>query len=339
MRANRQIVLAARPRGLPRHEDFRLAEAPMPAPADGEVLMRHDWLGLAPAARLRMDEAGSYSAPMALGDVVYGQAIGTVLESRHPDFKVGDMAMAMRGGWQCFSALRGGDLVKIDPQLAPPPAWLGPLGTSGLAAYIGLLEHGRPKSGETVVVSAAAGAVGSVVGQVARIQGCRVVGIAGGEDKCRAAVDEFGFDACVDHRDPGLPQALARACPDGIDVSFENAGGASRDAVWRLMARGGRIVVCGLISEYNAPEATGPGWYRLLTQRLQIRGYITSDHLDLRPAFERDMARWWAEGRIRMREDVSQGLASAPAAFIGMLLGHNRGKVLVSLAPDHASAA
>ncbi|GAA4344118.1 NADP-dependent oxidoreductase [Variovorax defluvii] len=339
MRANRQVVLVARPRGLPRPEDFRLTQAPMPHPAEGEVLMRHDWLGLAPAARLRMDEAGSYSAPMALGDVVYGQAIGTVLQSRHPGFAPGDMAMAMRGGWQCFSALPGGDLNKIDPKLAPPPAWLGPLGTSGLAAYIGLLAHGRPRAGETVAVSAAAGAVGSVVGQIARILGCRVVGIAGGEDKCRAAVDEFGFDACVDHRDPALAQALARACPDGIDVAFENAGGPSRDAVWPLMARGGRIVVCGLIAEYNAPETAGPGWYRLLTQRLTIRGYITSDHLDLRPDFERDMARWWSEGRIRMREDVSHGLATAPAAFIGMLQGRNRGKVLVSLAPDHAQAA
>ncbi|VTU27171.1 NADPH-dependent curcumin reductase [Variovorax sp. PBL-H6] len=339
MPSNRQIVLTARPRGLPRPDDFALVESPVPSPADGQVLMRHDWLGLAPAARLRMDEAGSYSAPMSLGDVVYGQAIGTVLHSRHPDFEPGDMAMAMRGGWQGFSALPGGDLNKIDPQLAPPPAWLGPLGTSGLAAYIGLLEHGRPRQGETVVVSAAAGAVGSVVGQIARIHGCRVVGIAGGADKQCAAVEEFGFDACVDHHDPDLAQALARACPDGIDVSFENAGGVSRDAVWPLMARGGRIVVCGLISEYNAPPATGPGWYRLLTQRLTIRGYITSDHLHLRGAFERDMARWWSEGRIRMREDVSQGLASAPAAFIGMLQGHNRGKVLVSLAADHGEAA
>jgi NADPH-dependent curcumin reductase CurA len=305
----------------------------MPRPADGEVLLRHDWLGLAPAARLRMSEAGSYSAPTALGEVVYGQAIGTVLESRHPDFAPGDMVMSMRAGWQCFSTAAGDQLNRIDPALAPPPVWLGALGTSGLAAYIGLLDLGQPIAGETVVVSAAAGAVGSVVGQIARIKGCRVVGIAGGTDKCRVAVEEFGYDACVDHRSPTLADDLARACPQGIDVSFENAGGVSRDAAWASMAQGGRVVVCGLIAEYNNPQIVGPGWYTLLTRRLTVRGYITSDHIHRRDAFIADMSGWWRQGRIRMRQDVSVGLESAPAAFIGMLQGHNQGKVLVSLAP------
>ena len=331
MPSNPQVVLVARPRGLPRPEDFALREAPVPAPQDGEVLLRHEWLGLAPAARLRMDERGGYSAPMALGEVVYGQALGTVVESRHPDFKPGDSAMSMRGGWQGFSVAAGTQLQRVDTGLAPAPVWLGPLGTSGLAAYVGLLEIGGAQGGECVVVSAAAGAVGSMVGQIARLKGLRPVGIAGGAEKCRLAVEDFGYEACVDHRDPGLADALARACPGGVQLSFENAGGASRDAVWPLLAQGARVVVCGLISEYNAPEARGPGWYTLLTRRLTIRGYITSDHLHLREAFERDVSQWWAQGHIRMREDISQGLESAPRAFIGMLQGRNRGKVLVRL--------
>lgn len=327
----RRIVLAARPAGLPTPDHFRLEQAPVPEPGEGEVLIRHSHLGLAPAARVRMGETASYAPPMALGEVVFGQALGTVVRSRHADFQPGDEVTSMHGGWQEYSIAQPAALTRVDPVIAPPTAWLGMLGTSGLTAYVGLLDFGRPRPGETVVVSAATGGVGSAAGQIARIHGCRVVGIAGGPQKCRHAVEALGFDACVDHRAPDLPQALRAACPEGVDICFENVGGAVRDAVWPLMRQNGRIVLCGLVAEYNQPPQPGPGWFQILTQRLSLRGFILSDHLDRRPDFLRDAGQWVQDGRLRATEYLYQGLEQAVPAFIAMLQGSHLGKTLVRL--------
>ncbi len=329
--AQRQIVLAARPQGLPTPADFRLQQAAIPAPGEGEVLIRHSHLGLAPAARTRMGETASYVAPMALGEVVFGQALGTVVASREPAYPVGTMVMSMVGGWQEYSVAPAALLTRVDPDTAPPTAWLGMLGTSGMTAYVGLLDIGRPRAGETVVVSAASGAVGSAAGQIARIHGCRVVGIAGGPQKCRHVVEQLGFDACVDHRAPDLAQALQAACPAGVDIYFDNVGGAVRDAVWPLMRQNGRVVLCGLIAEYNGAPQPGPGWLQLLTQRLRVQGFILSDHLDRKAAFLRDAGQWVREGKLRASEFVYEGLEQTVTAFIAMLQGSHLGKTLVRL--------
>jgi NADPH-dependent curcumin reductase CurA len=328
---NRQIVLARRPVGVPSHEDFSMVEGAVPEPAEGQVLIRHAWLGLAPAARLRMSEEASYSKPLALGEVVYGQAVGTVVASRHPGFVPGDTAVSMNGGWQQFSLGSGAALSKVDLSIAPASAWLGVLGTSGMTAYVGLLDIGTPASSETVLVSAASGAVGSAVGQLAKLKGCRAVGIAGGEVKCRLAVEQYGFDACADYRSPDFARQLALACPRGVDVLFENVGGASRDAAWPLLNQRARVVVCGLISEYNGAHLPGPAWFPILVKRLSVRGFILSDHLERRPAFLRDMAAWYSQGKVTMKEDVRNGLEQVVPSFIAMLEGRNVGKTVVQL--------
>lgn len=328
---NRQWVLARRPAGLPVTEDFRLVESELPDPREGEILIRHQHLGLAPAARLRMSEQRSYRAPLALGDVVYGQASGVVLRSRNDAFPEGAPVVNMSGGWQEYSLSDGAGVFVIDPSVAPPTVWLGALGTSGQTAYVGLLHIGHAKAGDTVVVSAASGGVGSVVGQIARLKGCRAVGIAGGEAKCRHVVEELGFDDCVDYRAPGFADALKSACPRGIDVYFENVGGVVRDEAWPLMNNHGRIVVCGLIAEYNDAHKPGPGWFAILAKRLEIRGFIMSEFPELRGEFIRDMSAWFAAGKIKVREDVSSGLDQVVPAFIGMLQGRNFGKTIVRL--------
>lgn len=328
---NRVIVLASRPEGVPRPENFRIVETPLPEPLDGQVLIRHTLLGLAPAARLRMRDEASYREPMALGEVVYGQAIGEVVQSRHASFRPGDTAMSLSGGWQQYSVSSASALVKVDPAVAPPSVWLGALGTSGMTAYVGLLDIGRARSGETVVVSAASGGVGAMVGQIARLKGCRVVGIAGGEAKVRFVEDTLRFDAAVDYRGPEFASRLQAACPDGVHVYFDNVGGVVRDAVWPLMAQGGRVVICGLIAEYNAARQPGPGWFEILSKRLMLRGFIMSDHLDRRDEFLRDMTAWYRAGEIRVQEDVSDGLDSVVPAFIRMLTGANFGKTVVRL--------
>lgn len=278
-----------------------------------------------------MSAGDSYAKPLELGEVVYGQAVGTVIESCHEAFRPGDLAVTMNGGWQEYSLGGGAALNKVDLSIAPEPAWLGILGTSGMTAYVGLMEFGAPSPGETVLVSAASGAVGSVVGQLAKLKGCRAVGIAGGAEKCGLAVEQYGFDACVDYRSSQFPQELAQACPDGVDVSFENVGGLSRDAAWPLLNMRARVVVCGLISEYNDSHAGGPGWFPILTQRLSVRGFILSDHIDRRAAFERDMSSWYSKGLVTMKEDVRQGLEQVVPSFIDMLEGRNLGKTLVRL--------
>jgi len=328
---NRQIVLAGRPRGIPCERDFALIESAIPQPTDGQVLIRHTHLGLAPAARLRMGEATSYREPMALGSVVYGQAVGHVLKSRHPAWSEGDMAMSIDGGWQEYSVPPAANLVRIDPIVAPPPVWLGALGTSGMTAYVGLLDFGQPRQGDTIVVSAASGGVGSIVGQIARLIGCRVVGIAGGDTKACHVVDALGFDAGIDYHAPDFGAKLQQACAAGVDIYFDNVGGRVRDIVWPLMNQRGRIVVCGLISEYNDAQQAGPGWFAILSKRLALRGFILSDHLDRRADFQRDMTDWLRAGRIRVHEDVSHGLESTVPAFIRMLTGRNFGKTIVAL--------
>lgn len=328
---NRCIVLAARPRGLPRPADFRTIEAPIPTPAHGQVLIRHTWLGLAPAARLRMSETPSFREPMALGEVVFGQAVGEVVASRDPSLREGDAVMSIAGGWQRYSVAAAGTLVRIDVRAAPAPVWLGALGTSGLTAYVGLSDIGRARAGEMVVVSASAGAVGSIAGQLAKRLGCRVVGIAGGPLKARHVVETLGFDAGLDHRADDLESAVRAACPSGVDVYFDNVGGAVRDAVWPSMAPDGRVVVCGQIADYNGGGAGGPGWMAILGKRLTVRGFTLADHLHRRGDFERDMLAGYRDGSIRVVEDVHDGLESAIPAFIAMLTGGTLGKTLVRL--------
>ena len=278
-----------------------------------------------------MTEQASYREPMALGDVVYGQAVGRVVVSKAPELPVGTSVMSISGGWQEYSIGTANNLVVIDETIAPPSVWLGTLGTSGMTAYVGLLDFGKPREGETVVVSAASGGVGSNVGQIARLKGCRVVGIAGGKEKVRHLTENLGFDAAVDYQDPEFVQQLQAACPSGADIYFDNVGGSVRDAVWSVMNQGGRIVVCGLIAEYNDNRQGGPGWFPILSKRLTIQGFIMSDHLHRQQAFLQDMGQWVREGRIKVQEDVSEGLESVVPAFIRLLDGKKFGKSIVKL--------
>lgn len=328
---NRQIILASRPSGLPRPENFRAVNSPIPSLAEGEVLVRHAYLGLAPAARLQMGDSASYRAPMEIGDVMYSQAVGTVIKSRSAAYSEGDTVMVQSGGWQDYSVSDGLALAQVDLETAPSTVWLGALGTSGMTAYVGLLDFGLPHAGETVVISAASGAVGSMAGQIARIKGCRVVGIAGSEAKVEHLLQDLGYDAGVNYKHSAFADSLREACPAGIDVYFDNVGGQVRDTVWPLMNRDGRIVVCGQISEYNDAPAPGPGWFSILTKRLAIRGFILSDNASRRPDFLRDMGAWFREGKISIREDIHDGLEQAVPAFIDMLQGDNFGKTIIRL--------
>lgn len=331
---NRRIVLAARPTGAPKPADFRLEETPVPTPGPGEVLLRTLWLSLDPYMRGRMSAAKSYAKPVEVGAVMEGGTVCEVVASNDPGFAPGDAVLAYTG-WQTHATAAGGGLVKLDRSAAPLSAWLGVLGMPGMTAYTGLLTIGQPKPGETVAVAAATGPVGSAVGQIARIKGARAVGIAGGPEKCRALIEEFGFDAAVDHRSPTLADDLAKACPDGIDVYFENVGGKVAAAVQPLLNPFARIPVCGLIAHYNdtAPPPGPDRWPAamrdVLAKRLTYRGFIVSDFSDQREAFVRDMAGWLAEGRVKAREDVVEGLDAAPEALIGLLEGRNFGKVVV----------
>jgi hypothetical protein len=332
---NRRIVLKRRPVGAPTPEDFELVEAPVEAPRDGQVLTRTIYLSLDPYMRGRMEGSGrSYATPVALGQVMVGGTVGEIVESRHPGFAPGDLVLGY-DGWQSYAVSSGAGMRKLDPAVAPISTALGVLGMPGMTAYVGLLDIGRPQAGETVVVSAASGAVGAVVGQIARIKGCRVVGIAGAEAKCRYVVDELGFDACVSHRAVDLATQLQKACPSGIDVYFENVGGAVLDAVLTLINVNARIPLCGLISQYNVTQApAGPNLRALLVNRALLKGFIISDHMDRLPDFLRDASQWMREGRLKYREDVVDGLENAPRAFIGLLEGRNFGKLLVRVGAD-----
>lgn len=337
---NRQWQLASRPVGAPTPADFQLASGAVPVPGAGQVLLRTLFLSLDPYMRGRISDAASYAAPVALGEVMVGATVCRVDSSQHPGFAAGELVLAYTG-WQDYALSDGTGLTKLDPQMAQPSHALGVLGMTGFTAYMGLLDIGQPKAGETVVVAAATGAVGSVVGQIAKLKGCRVVGIAGGADKCRAAVEELGFDACIDHHSPDLATLLASACPQGIDVYFENVGGKVFDAVLPLLNTGARVPVCGLIAQYNAtalpagPDRSPLLMRTLLTQRIRMQGFIIFDDYAPRyPEFAQAMRQWLASGQIKFREDVVDGLENAPQAFIGLLEGRNFGKLIVRVARD-----
>jgi NADPH-dependent curcumin reductase CurA len=328
---NQQIVLARRPTGAAQETDFRLEERPLPSVGAGQFLVRSHYLSLDPYMRGRMNDAKSYAKPVALGEVMVGGAAGEVVESKHPGFKAGDFVVGPFG-WQLYAVSDGSGVHKIEDRRIPLSAHLGVVGMPGVTAYVGLLDIGQPREGETVVVSAASGAVGGVVGQIARIKGCRAVGIAGGRDKCRYVVEELGFDACIDYKAGDLYENLRNATPNGIDVYFENVGGEMLDTVLRRVNPFSRIPLCGLISQYNVTEPYGlKNVSSLLVNRVKLQGFIVSDHLPRWPAALEDLAQWVVDGRIKYRETVAEGLAAAPAAFIGMLSGRNFGKQLVKL--------
>jgi NADPH-dependent curcumin reductase CurA len=335
----RRIVLASRPHGEPSPQDFRLETAPVPTPADGQLLLRTLYLSLDPYMRNLMDEAGtSYASAVSVGAPMVGGTVSRVEVSKHPDFRAGDLVLGS-SGWQEYALADAQELTPLGG-MAQPSLALSGLGMTAFTAYVGLLDIGTPKPGETVVVAAATGAVGAMVGQIAKLKGARVVGIAGGADKCAYAVSELGFDACLDRRDPRLAEQLAAACPNGIDVYFENVGGAVFDAVLPLLNIGARVPVCGFIAHYNDKASAGPDRLPAVTaavlqKRIRMQGFIILDHYATRfDAFRRDMETWIAEGSVKVREDVVNGLEQAPDAFIGLLQGRNFGKLVVRVAHD-----
>ena len=337
--AVKQIVLASRPRGLPTHENFHLQDVPMPALPPGGLLLRVLYLSLDPYMRGRMDDRKSYAKPVGLGEVMTGESVCEVIASDQAGYAVGDVVLA-HTGWRTHAASAGAALRKLNPAVAPITTGLGVLGMPGFTAYAGLNLIGKPKPGETVVVAAASGPVGSLVGQLAKLLGAKAVGIAGGAEKCRSVLDEFHFDAAVDHRAPDFAEKLAAACPNGIDVYFENVGGAVWQAVLPLLNTFARVPVCGLIAQYNATDpAPGPNLLpatmrEVLSKSLTLRGYINYEFAaEHYPAFLSTITAAVADGRIRYREDITDGLENAPIAFIGMLEGRNFGKALVRVTP------
>ena len=335
----KRIVLASRPDGKPGTDNFRLEEAAVPVPDDGQFLVRVIYLSLDPYMRGRMDASKSYAKAVEVGDTMEGGAVGEVIASNHPGFAVGTFVNGMFGG--ASHAVSDGTMVrKLDPAQAPISTAVGVLGMPGLTAFVGLNDHGRPKAGETLVVGAATGAVGSVVGQLGKIHGMRVVGVAGGAEKCAYAVEELGFDACIDHRDPDLAKRLKEACPKGVDVYYENVGGATLEAVMPLMNVWGRIPLCGMIAWYdNSGPLDGPDrlpklWRTILVQRLAVRGFIIFDHYDRFPAFVEEVSGHIRDGRLKYRESIAQGLENAPETFLAMLRGGNFGKQLVQVSED-----
>ncbi|HMF94874.1 MAG TPA: NADP-dependent oxidoreductase [Vicinamibacterales bacterium] len=326
---NRQIRLKSRPSGMPTTGNFESVDAPMPTVQDGEVLRRTLFLSLDPYMRGRMSDAPSYAAPVNVGDVMCGHTVSEVIESRHPALRNGDI-VAGYDGWQQYAAGPAKDLRRLDSGNLPPSTAIGVLGMPGFTAYVGLYDIGQPKPGETVVVSAASGAVGSIVGQLAKIRGCRAVGVARSREKCDYVVGTLGFDACVSYQTGDLVAAVKDACPAGVDVYFENVGGAVLAAMLKVINRGARIPLCGLISEYNATEDPGgPNLRPLLVHRAMIKGFIVSDHYDRFPAFLSEMTPLVRDGRIKFREHIVDGLDAAPAALIGLFEGRNFGKLLV----------
>jgi NADPH-dependent curcumin reductase CurA len=336
-RQNRRILLASRPEGEPKPENFRLDTAPVPQPGEGEVLIRTKWLSLDPYMRGRMSAAKSYAKPVDVGAVMEGGTVGEIVASRNNGFREGDIVLS-HSGWQDYAISNGQGLRRLDPNTAPIQTALGVLGMPGMTAYTGLLNIGKPKEGETVVVAAATGPVGSAVGQIAKMKGARAVGIAGGPEKCRLLIEEFGFDAAIDHRGPDMPEQLAKACPTGIDVYFENVGGKVWDAVFPLLNDFARVPVCGIVSHYNdtelppGPDRTPQLMGAVLRKRLTLRGFIVWDFASQAGDFAREMGSWLKDGRIRYREDVVDGLENAPEAFMGLLKGRNTGKLLVKVA-------
>jgi NADPH-dependent curcumin reductase CurA len=329
----RQVLLRRRPVGAPAVDDFEIVDVATPQVGDGDVLRRTIYLSLDPYMRGRMSDEPSYAASVGIGQPMVGHTVSQVIESRNPAFAAGDFVTGY-DGWREAAVSKGSELRKLDPSL-PISTAIGVLGMPGLTAYVGLLDIGQPKAGETVVVSAASGAVGSIVGQIARIKECRAVGVAGSPEKCAFVVDELGFDACVNYKSPTFRDDLAAACPRGIDVYFENVGGAVFAAVLKLINQNARIPLCGLIADYNATEPRpAPNLRPLLVKRALIKGFIVSDHPGRAGDFQRDASDWVKAGQIKYREDIVDGLDNAPAAFLKLFEGANFGKLLVRVSPD-----
>lgn len=337
-RINRRYVLAQRPQGMPSDQDFRLEKVAQQEPEQGQVLLRTLYLSLDPYVRGRLDDVPSYSPPLAIGDVICGGTVCRVEQSLHPDYQAGDLVLAYTG-WQDYALSDGEGLQKLDANMAHPSYALGLLGMPGFTGYMGLTDIGNPQVGETVVVAAATGAVGSVVGQVAKLRGCRTVGIAGGVEKCRYAVEKLGFDACIDHRAADFAHQLKQACDKGIDVYYENVGGAVFDAVLPLLNTKARIPVCGMISQYNGHHSDHQQdrlplfMSTILKKRMRVEGFIISqDYGDRYPEFYAQMSTWLAQGKIVFKEDVVDGLENSITAFQGLLSGKNFGKLIIKVA-------
>jgi NADPH:quinone reductase len=329
---NRRVTLAARPSGFPEESDFSLEETEVPDAGPGEVLVRNLWVSVDPYQRGRMSTQRSYARGLELGDVMTAQAVGEVVESNDGRYSPEDLVVGQLG-WQDYGVARGGSLRKLPQGLDPATLALHVVGATGFTAYFGLLDVGRPRPGDTVVVSGAAGAVGQVVGQIAKLAGCRTIGIAGGREKCDDVRDLYGYDAGLDYKSGDLRAALKDACPDGVDVYFDNCGGDISQAVFSRLNVGARIAICGQISQYNLdrPEPTfHPGL--LIVYRARMEGFLVSDYAHRFDEAAARLSRWVMEGKIRWREDVTDGLENAPRAFIGMLRGENRGKALVKVA-------
>jgi NADPH-dependent curcumin reductase len=331
MARNMQVLLANRPEGWVQESDFKIVANDIPKPRPGEILIENHWLSLDPYMRGRMSAGKSYAAATEIGDVMTGGAVGKVISTQNPKFNEGDYVVGSTG-WQLYATSTGDGLSAIDPDRVPMSAYLGVCGMPGATAWIGLLEHCSPKAGETVLVSAASGAVGSVVGQLAKMQGCRAVGIAGGPKKCDYAVKKLGFDACVDYKAGNLRDDLKAACPDGVDCLFENVGGEVMDTSLSVLNPFSRVALCGLISGYNLTESYGMKMIRsILVNRVNVRGFIVFDRIDLYQKAVGQLARWVSEGKIKYHETIAEGLENAPRAFIGMLKGENLGKQVVKL--------
>ena len=338
---NRRIVLASRPTGAPGPDNFRLEETDIPRPEQGQVLLRTVFLSLDPYMRGRMSDAPSYAEPVQIGEVMVGGTVNRVVSSQLEGFAEGDWVLSYTCGWQDYALSDGSMLINLGKNPEHPSLALGVLGMPGFTAYMGFLDIGAPKDGETLVVAAATGPVGSTVGQIAKLKGCRAVGVAGGAEKCRFAVEELGFDACIDHYADDFAEQLAEACPQGIDIYYENVGGKVFDGVLPLLNTGARIPLCGLISQYNAtelppgPDRLGLLMGQILVKRLKVQGFIIFDDYGHRyDEFYQDMSRWYSEGKIKYREQVVDGLEQAADAFAGMLEGKNFGKLVVRVGND-----
>jgi len=332
---NHQFKLAARPVGLPKPSDWEYTEAPVPEIGDGEVLVKVRYLSLDPAMRGWMNDARSYIPPVGIGEVMRALGAGEVIASKHPDVAVGDHVTGLLGV-QEYAVANGAAVMKVDTAVAPLSVYLGTLGMTGMTAYFGLLDIGRPQEGETVVVSGAAGAVGGIVGQIAKLKGARAVGIAGGAEKCAYVVQELGFDACIDYKAQGLDAGMGEHCPKGIDVYFDNVGGEILDAALARLARHARVIICGAISQYNATEAVrGPSNYlSLLVNHASMTGFVVSDYGDRYADGAREMAEWLAAGKLKSREDIASGLERFPDTLLRLFKGENTGKLVLEVAGD-----
>ena len=332
---NRQVRLAARPSGLPQASDWDFTEEPVPTPGDGQFVVQASFISLDPAMRGWMNAGASYIAPVEIGDVMRAGVVGRVTASEHPGFAVGEHVYS-DFGVQEYAVSDGRGAIKIDPSLAPLPTYLGTLGLPGMTAYFGLLDTGRLKEGDTVVVSGAAGAVGSVAGQIAKIKGCRVIGIAGGAEKCRWLTDDLGFDAAIDYKAGDVRAALREAAPTGVDLYFDNVGGEILDAVLTRLARGARIVICGAVSQYNATEVRGPANYlSLLVARASMTGMVVFDYAARYGQAAAEIAGWMSEGRLISREDIAEGgLSAFPDTLLKLFAGENTGKLVLQVGSD-----